>query len=99
MKKLLFAITLLTSTILLPSCKVHWLGNAIDVPWYLVAIPIVILLVVLYMFILSDIYVCPDCKTEFKPKWYQFSIFFHLNEKRVVKCPKCGRKGFCEKKK
>ena len=98
MKKLLFAITLFTSTLLLSSCKVHWLGNAIDVPWYLVAIPIVLLLVVLYIFMLSETYICPDCKTEIKPKWYQFSIAFQSGSKRVVKCPKCGRKGFCEKK-
>ena len=99
MKKLIFAITLLTSTLLLSSCKVNLGGNIVDLPWYLVAIPIVLVLVVLYIFMLSETYICPDCKTEFKPKWYQFSIFFHLNEKRVVKCPKCGRKGFCEKKK
>lgn len=98
-KKLLLAITLLTSTILLSSCKVHWLGNAIDVPWYLVAIPVVVLLVVLYIFMLSDTYICPECKTEIKPKWYHFSIALHVDDKRVIKCPHCGRKGFCEKKK
>ncbi len=99
MKKLLFVTTLLTSTLLLSSCKVNWFGSVIDMPWYLVVIPIVLVLVVLYIFMLSETYICPECKTEIKPKWYQFSIFFHSGNKRVVKCPKCGRKGFCEKKK
>lgn len=98
MKKLLFVTTLLASTLLLSSCKVNWFGSVIDMPWYLVVIPIVLVLVVLYIFMLSETYICPVCKTEIKPKWYHFSIFFHAGSKRVVKCPKCGRKGFCEKK-
>ena len=99
MKKLLFVLTLFTSMLVLCSCKVNLFGNIVDLPWYLVAIFIVLVLAVLYIFMLSETYICPDCKTEFKPKWNQFSIFFHLNEKRVVKCPHCGKKGFCEKKK
>ena len=99
MKKLLFILTLLTSMLILSSCKVNLFGSIVDLPWYLVMIFIVLVLAVLYIFMLSETYVCRDCKTEFKPKWNQFSIFFHLNEKQAIKCPNCGKKGSCEKKK
>ena len=75
MKKLLFILTLLTSMLILSSCKVNLGGNIVDLPWFLVAIFIVLVLVVLYAFMLSETYVCRDCKTEFKPKWNQFFFF------------------------
>lgn len=95
MKKIFFVLTIICSTLLMCSCKVNWFTTTIDVPWYWIAIPVTVLFVVLYMVIISKTYICPDCQTKFKPKWYQFSVCVHFNGKRLAKCPQCGRKGFC----
>ena len=99
MKKVFLLSLILISTLLLCSCQVNWFGSHFDVPWYFIAVPVVILFVVLYAFMISKTYVCPNCKTEFKPKWYQIYITVHFNGSRVAKCPNCKRKGFCARKK
>ena len=98
MKKILLSLILFCSTTILCSCKINWFTTTIDVPWYFIAIPITVIFISLYLAIISKTYTCPECKTEFKPKWYQISVCIHYNDKRVVKCPNCGRKGFCKKK-
>jgi RNA polymerase subunit RPABC4/transcription elongation factor Spt4 len=98
MKKVFIPLLLLLSTLMLSSCQVNWFGSHFDVPWYFIAAPVFILSVVLYCIMISKTYVCPKCKTEFKPKWYQIYITIHCNGSRIAKCPNCGRKGFCEKK-
>ena len=98
MKKYLLLLVTAISVLSLTSCTVNWFGDTLDVPWYFVVIPVLFVFVVLYIAIILATYVCPQCKTEIRPKWYDLSICFHFGNKRVVKCPKCGRKGFCEKK-
>ena len=83
---------------MLSSCQVNWFGDYFDVPWYFIAVPILILSVVLYLNMLSKTYVCPKCHTEFKPQWYHVYITIHVNGSRVAKCPHCGRRGFCKRK-
>jgi len=97
-KKVLFSFVLLLSSVMLCSCRVNWFGKTVDAPWYLVVIPVLLVLVVSYIILIRRIYICSECKTEFKPKWYHFSVCLHFNGKRVVKCPKCGKKGFFERK-
>ena len=97
MKKVLAAVILVIQAFVLTSCRVNWFGARYDVPWYFVAVPVAIIFIVSYVVMISGTYVCPQCKTEFKPKWYQLYVVFHFNGKRVVKCPKCGRKGFCDR--
>jgi len=98
MKKILLVATLFMSVLMFSSCKVNLFGSSFNVPWNFIAIPVVVLFLVLYATIISKNYICPECKTEIKPKWYQFSVCIHYMGKRVVKCPKCGRKGFCKRK-
>ena len=98
MKKVFLISLVLISALMLSSCQVNWFGSHFDVPWYFIAVPVVILFVVLYVFMISKTYVCPKCQTEFKPKWYQIYITIHFNGSRVAKCPNCGRKGFCARK-
>ena len=98
MKKIFISLLLLISALMLSSCQVNWFGSHFDVPWYFIAIPVFILFVILYVIIISKTYVCPKCKTEFKPKWYQIYITIHFNDSRIAKCPNCGRKGFCKTK-
>ena len=99
MKKafLIFAISIMTLSF--SSCTVNWFGDTMDVPWYYVAIPVFLIAVFAYIILMSKTYICPHCKTEFKAKPYQLYVAFHMGGKRIAKCPRCGRKGFCETKK
>ena len=99
MKKLLLIITSVILTLTLTSCTVNWFGETRDVAWYVVAIPVAIILVLGYIIIMSKTFVCPKCNTEFKPKWYHLDATIHNMDKRVGRCPKCGYKGFCKIKK
>ncbi len=99
MKKVFFSLLLLSSALLLTSCRVNWFGSHFDVPWYFIVVPVFVLFITLYLVMISKTYVCPKCKTEFKPKWYQIYITIHFGNSRIAKCPKCGRKGFCKVKK
>ena len=86
-------------TLLLCSCQVNWFGTTKDVPWYYIAIPILVILVAGYVILMKSTFVCPRCHTEIQPKWYELSVCIHMGSERIVKCPKCGRRGFCPKKK
>ncbi len=87
---------------LLTSCRVNWFDRQYDVPWYYVAIPVAIycaiVWIIAHMYIMSGTYICPQCYTEIKLKWYQISAYVHLNGERLVKCPNCKRKSFCKRK-
>lgn len=98
MKKLI-SVFIICSTLLLCSCRVNWFTTTVDVPWYVVAIPVTVIFVVAYLILMNTTFVCPNCNTEFKPKWYQLSVCVHFGNKRLAKCPNCGRKGFCKHKK
>ena len=96
MKKAYLFFVILTITLSLSSCTVNWFGDTVDVPWYFVAIPILLIFIFGYIILMSKTYICPHCKTEFKAKPYQLYVTIHMGRKRMAKCPKCGRKGFCE---
>ena len=99
MKKAFLLLVILIVTLSLSSCTVNWFGSTMDVPWYFVAIPILLIFVFGYIILISKTYICPHCKTEFKAKPYQLYVTIHMGGKRIAKCPNCGRKGFCEIKK
>ena len=103
MKKILSLLSVLGTALALCSCKVNWFTTTIDVPWYLmivyVGIPFVLIFAILYKAMISKTYVCPHCKAEFKPKWYQLSICVHFMGKRLIKCPECKRTSYCASKK
>ena len=99
MKKTMFFLTTSLFTVMLCSCKANWFGTTVDVPWYFIAVPFLLILFISYVILMNRTYICPECKAEFKPKWYQLSVGIHFCGKRIVKCPKCSKKGFCERKK
>ena len=82
----------------LSGCTVNWFNKSYDVPWFVIAIPVAIILIFAHISIMSQTYICPDCHTEIKPKWYQIYVYLHINGERLVKCPNCKRKGFCKRK-
>ena len=96
MKKILSIFVLVLTTLSLTSCKVNWFGDTIDVPWYYVLTPILLISVLGYIILMSLTYICPKCKTEFKAKPYELYVMIHLNRKRLAKCPCCKRKEFCK---
>ncbi len=99
MKKILLLPAVFCLAISLCSCNVNWFRETVDVPWYAIAIPVAILAVVGYIILMNMTFVCPHCGAEFKPKWYQLSVCFHINRSRLAKCPRCGKTSFCERKK
>ena len=98
MKKVLILFLILTTVFSLTSCTVNWFGGTKDVPWYFIAIPVAIIAIVGYFILMSKTYICPDCGTEFKAKPYHLFVTIHMGRKRIAKCPKCGRTGYCEVK-
>ena len=99
MKKAFLLLVILAVTLSLSSCTINWFGSTMDVPWYFVAIPVLLIFVFAYIILMSKTYICPHCKTEFKAKPYQLYVTIHMDGKRIAKCPNCARKGFCEIKK
>lgn len=98
MKKVLLLLISLVVALSLTSCTVNWFGGTREVPWYYVAIPVAVIFILGYFILMSKTYVCPDCGAEFKAKPYQLYVTVHCGRKRLAKCPKCGRKGFCKVK-
>ena len=101
MKKCLSALLMILSAYLLTACKVNVFGSSYDVPWYIIGVPCILFLLACVLTahgsIVRRTYQCPGCGKRFKPKWYEISSWIHLNDERVMRCPKCGRKGFCKR--
>ncbi len=87
----------------LSSCtvRVSWFDSYFYAPWWAVAVPVtvasVIVWVVAYAWCVRKTYRCPECGADIKPGWNEFSVCIHLNGERVVRCPVCGRRGFCRR--
>ena len=89
----LLCIALCTS-FFLTSCTVNWGTTHFDVHWSVITIPVILILLIAHLVIIRKTYICPDCQTEFRPKWYEISSWLHIGAKRAMKCPHCHRKGF-----
>ena len=83
----------------LTSCEVNWFDQQYDVPWWVIAVPVVVFSAIVWFaagkHIASKKYFCPKCNKSFYPKWWHAAISIHMNDDRVFRCPHCGRKGFC----
>ena len=84
---------------LLSSCTVNWFGEQYDVPWWMIAVPVALLAVILLaaarLSFTGRSYVCPKCNRRFSPPWWKLPFAVHINSDRVLKCPLCGARGFC----
>lgn len=40
-------------------------------------------------------YECPHCKESFTPTWTAYLMAPHILTKRYLKCPTCGKRGYC----
>lgn len=97
MKKIFILSDLIVLTLTLSGCTVNWFDKHYEVPWYVIAIPVIIIFVIAHIHIMSRTYVCPECGTHFKPKWYQISAYFHFMGKRLIKCPSCKKTNYCKR--
>lgn len=99
MKKAAIVWLMLVLPLSLTSCKVNWFDQQYDVPWWVIAVPVVMLSAIVFFVagkhIASKEYVCPKCNKTFHPKWWKAAFSIHMNDDRVFKCPHCGRKEFC----
>ena len=101
MKKLSLIFVIIFSLLLsFTSCKVNWFGEQTDAPWYTVAIPLAVIAIAILIIgkvtFSKKEYICPECKTVFFVKWWKALFALHYNSDRVLKCPNCGRRGFCK---
>ena len=95
-KNFLFVLMSICCIFLLSGCRINWFDESFDVSWYVVFIPIVIVFIIVYVFIIKPTYICSKCNAEIKPKWYDFSIVVHFMGKRLIKCPHCKKINFCK---
>ena len=83
----------------LTSCQLNLFGQTFDVKWWVIFIPVLFFTAATFVIagkaIASHEFICPACNKKFRPKWWKAFFSFHLNDDRVLKCPHCGRKGFC----
>ncbi len=102
MKKFFLIIILAALCLSLCSCmvEVHWFEHSTYLPWYVVWIPAIIITVIIlavaHNIIISKTYKCPKCGQVFSPKRFEISAWMHCGTARLMRCPKCGHKGFCE---
>ncbi len=75
--------------------RVNWFGSHAYVPWYVVVVPALLIPVIAHICFVRQTYRCPKCGHTFRPRWYELSSWIHEDDTRVVRCPQCGRKGFC----
>lgn len=75
---------------------VLWVSKGIWWP-FAVGMPIVILLgcVATYLYYNNAAYICPECHTKFKPRFWQFFFCMHTFKTRKMNCPNCGVKSWC----
>ena len=99
MKKMSFFTVLCVMVFSLTSCQVNCFGEQFTVPWYVIVVPSVVIVLITWFaaakHITSQKYVCPECGKTFYPKWKNAAFSVHMNDNRVLKCPHCGKKGFC----
>ena len=99
MKKILLSIFTIAIMLTLCSCEVHFFNLRYDVPWWVIAIPTAVVLILTFVIggiVLSkNEYICPHCNHTFKPKWHRVGFSVHLNSDRVLKCPNCKSRGLC----
>ena len=87
--------------LVLTSCDVHFGSAHYDVPWWVIALPVSLILLMTYRIggkiISSHKYVCPKCLESFYPEWWAAGVSLHINDDRYFKCPHCKKRSFCRR--
>ncbi|MDD6981684.1 MAG: hypothetical protein PUJ21_08115 [Clostridia bacterium] len=98
MRKML-CLAVLLCPMMLCSCEVHFGSAHHIVPWWMIAIPVAVFVIAVWLIagicIAKKTYACPSCGKSFQPKWWKAMLSIHVNEDRLFRCPHCGKKGMC----
>ena len=85
------------------SCRVNLLHRSLDVPWWTIAIPVALIVILAWYFggkyYAQKTYICPQCGGSFEPKWWLAAFTVYVMDARIYRCPHCGRRGFCHLRK
>lgn len=75
---------------------IHWIRTGDFLPFVLL-LPFIIAMgtAITAMYYKATSYICPHCKTVFKPKLKYFLFSDHTPKTRKLTCPHCGKKDFC----
>lgn len=75
---------------------IHWIRTGDYLPFVLL-LPVIIIMgvAITAMYYKATSYICPHCKTVFKPKLKYFLFSDHTPKTRKLTCPHCGKKDFC----
>lgn len=99
--RILCAGSAVCSLLMLSSCDVHVGNQHADVPWYVIAIPTVIFLAIVFTItgycLKKHTYKCPECSEEFHPKLFSSAILYSNGQEALLKCPKCKKRSYCRK--
>ena len=99
MKKIILAVTAVALLLNLTACEVHWYHKTYDVPWYVIAIPVVAFSMIMFAIagtvISGKRYTCPICGHRFHPSFWVAVVSIHVGSDRYFKCPRCGKRSFC----
>ena len=73
-----------------------WITKGVWQP-FAVGMALVVLLGILmtWMYCRDTDYICAECNAQFKPTLREFLFSRHTPKTRKLKCPKCGRTGYC----
>ncbi len=99
MKRLLLLTFSLYFLVCLTGCEVHWHEESMDVPWYVIAIPVAVfsLLCILIAGLCSSKkrFVCPKCHNTFRPNRWRVVFAPHIGEEHLLRCPHCKAREVC----
>lgn len=110
MKKMALTCLNIFLIFVLCSCKIefHWLEQGeihrVYLPWnvgivILVGLSLFVIImacVIEMVYLTHRVWKCPICGAEITPCWYELSALIHQNNRCVLKCPDCHRRGFCD---
>ena len=88
MKKILMITVLILCVLMMSGCGVHWFDHYYDVPWYVIAIPTVMIFIIAHIYIMSGIYICPKCKEGGMCR-DETIVLTSIPPKHMYECNKC----------
>ena len=100
MKRFFVSAAVLAALFSLAACEARVGNTDFTFPrWVILSYVAYVAAVILiaHFYLLRCSFKCPKCGTVFRPRWYEISVWLHYGSARVVKCPVCHRRGFCEK--
>ncbi len=99
MKRIPLLFPALVLLVCLTGCEVHWNGESADFPWFVIAIPVILILLIGMAVQSAQVstkhYVCPKCNHRFKPVRWRCMLAPHVNDDYLLRCPQCHSREFC----